>query len=240
MTRDISPDIGMIKLCLTEAHDCSYLPDRQSTTAFVDPEMAIDVELYSRMTKLGFRRSGPYLYAPKCSGCNACIPARVPVDNFKWNRAQKRCWKKNDDIMVEQLDSINIGEHFQIYARYIEQRHSDGDMYPPSRRQFEDFLGNAWECTQFLEFRLGDQLIGCAVIDVIHNGLSAIYTYFDPAFSDRGLGVLAVLVEINMAQRLGLEHLYLGYWISGCDKMKYKTNYRPLELYQQNSWRIAE
>jgi arginine-tRNA-protein transferase len=240
MTRDISPDIGTIRLCLTEAHECSYLPGQQSTTAFVDPDLRIDLELYSRMTSLGFRRSGPYLYAPKCSSCSACIPARIPVAKFEWTRAQKRCWKKNADIMVEQLDSINIGEHYPVYASYIERRHSDGDMFPPHLRQFEDFLGNAWECTQFLEFRLGSKLIGCAVVDVIENGLSAIYTYYDPDFADRGLGVLAILFEMNLAQRLGLEYLYLGYWISGCDKMNYKANYRPLELYQENHWRIRE
>jgi arginyl-tRNA--protein-N-Asp/Glu arginylyltransferase len=240
MTRDISPDIGTIRLCLTEAHECSYLPGQQSTTAFVDPDRHIDLDLYSRMTTLGFRRSGPYLYAPKCGSCTACVPARIPVASFQWSRAQKRCWKKNNEILVEQLDSINVGEHFPVYARYIEQRHPDGDMYPPMRRQFEEFLGNAWGCTQFLEFRLDSQLIGCAVVDVVHNGLSAIYTYYDPAFADRGLGVLAILFEINLAQRLGLEHLYLGYWISGCDKMKYKTNYRPLELYRENRWRISE
>lgn len=240
MTRDISPDIGTVKLCLTEPHDCSYLEDRRSTTAFVDPSLGIDTDLYSRMTEMGFRRSGPYLYAPMCAQCSACVPTRVPVASFKANRNQKRCWNKNADIMIEPVDEINIGEHFPLYARYINERHREGDMYPPSRKQFEEFLGNPWESTQFLEFRLADKLIGCAVIDIINNGLSAIYTYFDPAYTDRSIGNLAILFQIAMAQRLGLDYLYLGYWIADCAKMKYKTNYKPLQLYRENSWQLAD
>ena len=129
MTRDISPDIGTIKLALTEPHECSYLEGRRSTTAFVDPSLTVDTELYSRMTTMGFRRSGSYLYSPMCAQCSACVPARVPVMDFKMSRAQKRCWNKNRDVMVEQLESINRDEHF-LYARYINARHSDGDMYP--------------------------------------------------------------------------------------------------------------
>ena len=240
MTRDISPDIGTIKLCLTEPHDCSYLEGRRSTTAFVDPSLNIDKDLYSKMTTMGFRRSGPYLYAPMCAQCSACVPTRVPVANFQWNRNQKRCWKKNVDIKIEQLDTINIDEHFPLYARYINERHKDGDMYPPLKTQFEEFLGSPWQTTQFLELRLADKLIGCAVVDIINNGISAIYTYFDPAYTDRSLGNLAVLFEIKMAQQLGLDYLYLGYWIADCAKMKYKTNYRPLELYRENNWQLAE
>ena len=240
MTRDISPDMGTIKLCLTEPHDCSYLQGRRSTTAFVDPELNIDTQLYSKMTAMGFRRSGPYLYAPMCAQCNACVPARVPVASFKESRGQKRCWKKNADITIEQLDVLNIDEHFPLYARYINERHKDGDMYPPFRKQFEDFLGNPWQSTRFLEFRLAGKLIGCAVVDILNNGVSAIYTYFDPLYSDRGLGNLAVLYEIRMARQLELDYLYLGYWIADCAKMKYKTNYRPLELYRGNNWQLAD
>ena len=240
MTRDISPDIGAVKLCLTEPHDCSYLEGRRSTTAFVDTSLRIDTDLYSRMTEIGFRRSGAYLYAPMCAQCSACVPARVPVATFKLNRSQRRCLTKNADIMIEQLDEINLNEHFPLYARYINKRHRDGDMYPPSRNQFEEFLGNPWQSTQYLEFRLAEKLIGCAVVDIINNGLSAIYTYFDPAYTNRSLGNLAILFQIGMAQQLGLQYLYLGYWIADCAKMNYKASYRPLQLYRENSWQLAD
>ena len=239
MTRDISPDIGKIRLLLTEPHDCSYLDNRQATTAFVDPEIEIDDALYGRMSDMGFRRSGLYLYSPLCSACNACVPARIPVDIFRPSRSQKRCLKRNSDITVRQVKNISFDEHYPVYDRYISGRHYQGDMFPPSRDQFEQFLGNAWDCTNFLELCIDGELIGCAVVDVLPNALSAIYTYFDPDYTARSLGTLAVLFQIQLAQHMGLGYLYLGYWIEDCQKMSYKTNYKPLELLQENTWRLS-
>ena len=113
-------------------------------------------------------------------------------------------------------------------------------MFPPTRDQFEQFLGNAWDCTCFLEFRENGELIGCAVVDVLPDALSAIYTYFHPDYSTRSLGTLAVLFQIELAQKLNMTYLYLGYWVAGCQKMEYKTNYKPLELLQENTWRLHE
>ena len=240
MTRDISPDIGKIRLLLTEPHECSYLEQRQSTTAFVDPDIAISSELYGRMSAMGFRRSGPYLYSPFCTDCKSCIPARIPVEAFVPSRSQKRCLKRNQDVQVKQVSTLDFDEHYPVYDRYIRARHYQGDMFPPSRTQFEQFLGNAWECTGFLELRVDGELIGCAVVDSLPNALSAIYTYFEPDQSARGLGNLAVLLQINLAQELAMDYLYLGYWISDCRKMSYKTNYSPLELLQENTWRLHE
>jgi arginine-tRNA-protein transferase len=239
MTRDISPDIGKIRLLLTEPHDCSYLDNQQATTAFVDPETEIDAQLYGRMSAMGFRRSGLYLYSPLCSACNACVPARIPVMDFRPSRSQKRCLKRNGDIVVKQVKHISFDQHYPIYDRYICARHHQGDMFPPSREQFEQFLGNAWDCTRFLEFRIGKQLIGCAVVDHLPAALSAIYTYFDPEYAERSLGTLAVLLQIQLAQQLELEYLYLGYWIADCQKMNYKTHYRPLQLLRENIWQLA-
>jgi len=113
-------------------------------------------------------------------------------------------------------------------------------MYPPTLDQFEQFLGTAWDCTNFLEFRVEGKLIGCAVMDVLPNALSAIYTYFDPVESVRSLGTLAVLFQVSLAQQLGMKSVYLGYWIEDCQKMSYKTNYQPLEILQENTWQISE
>jgi arginine-tRNA-protein transferase len=240
MTRDISPDIGKIRLLLTEPHACSYLEQHQSTTAFVDPDIAISTELYGRMSALGFRRSGPYLYSPFCSDCKSCIPARIPVDAFIPSRSQKRCLKRNQDVQVNQVSSLDVDEHYPVYDSYIRGRHYQGDMFPPYRTQFEQFLGKAWDCTSFLELRVDEELIGCAVVDSLPNALSAIYTYFEPNHSARGLGNLAVLLQINLARELAMDYLYLGYWIADCLKMNYKTNYSPLELLQENTWCLHE
>lgn len=240
MTRDITPDISRVRLFLTEPHNCSYLHDQQATTAFVDPQSEIDVALYTRLSEIGFRRSGPYLYTPHCVACQSCVPARIPVSEFKPDRSQKRCWDRNREVRVEQLESINFYEHYALYERYISERHSQGDMYPPSERQFREFLGTPWECTRFLEFRMQDKLAGCAVIDVLENGISAIYTYFDPSYAQRSLGNLGILFQIYLARRLGLQFVYLGYWISDCRKMSYKTRFRPVELYRENRWKILD
>ena len=240
MTRDISSDIQRIRLFQAEPHACSYLSGRDSTTAFVDPELSVDPELYERLSMVGFRRSGPYLYTPMCGACKACISARVPVALFRPSRAQKRCLKRNLDIKVERCDSIDLEKHYPLYAKYINERHADGDMYPPTKLQFEQFLGDAWECTQYLEFHLNDELIGCAVVDVLPESLSAIYTYFDPALDRRGLGNLAVLLQIQMAEVLDKRYVYLGYWIEDCQKMNYKKQYQPIELLQENSWHLNE
>lgn len=240
MTRDISPDISHIRLLLTEPHECSYLEGQKATTAFVDQAVKVDTALYGRMATMGFRRSGTYLYTPMCNNCDACVPARLPVDLFRRNRSQKRCWTRNAEVQINQCDSIDINEHYAIYERYIVERHQQGDMYPPTQEQFEQFLCHPWECTNFLEFRVHDTLIGCAVIDVLPDAISAVYTYFDPDESTRSLGTLAVLFQIALAQQLGMSYVYLGYWIENCQKMSYKTNYRPLELLRENTWQISE
>ena len=173
---------------------------------FVDPDTVIDVPLYSQLSRMGFRRNGNFLYTPRCGGCALCLASRVDVQRFKRNRSQRRCWTKNADVVIDQLASIDMAEHYEVYSAYIAQRHSDGDMYPPSMKQFEDYLGRPWECTSYLEMRLADQLIGCAVIDSIDHGLSATYTYFHPDFADRGPRHARGVVSnrINSQARLGL------------------------------------
>ena len=125
---------------------------------------------------------------------------------------------------------------YSLYARYIESRHRDGDMYPPSRQQFDSFLTREWETTHFYCFYDRDQLIAVAVVDVIDNGLSAIYTFFDPDLNARSLGAYAILWQIEEARRLNLGHVYLGYWIRQCRKMAYKVQYRPIELLVNGRW----
>jgi|TARA_B110001450_G_scaffold216390_1_gene209970 arginine-tRNA-protein transferase len=237
LSQIIAAETFEIGLLISEAHDCSYIAAETARMLFVDPDTVIDVPLYSQLSRMGFRRNGNFLYTPRCVGCALCLASRVDVQRFKRNRSQRRCWTKNADVVIDQLASIDMAEHYEVYSAYIAQRHSDGDMYPPSMKQFEDYLGRPWECTSYLEMRLADQLIGCAVIDSIDHGLSATYTYFHPDFADRGLGTLAVLFQIELIRKLGLDYLYLGYWIELCEKMSYKRNFQPLEVFRDNCWR---
>jgi len=228
--------LSNLKVFATHPHECSYLPDEQATTLFVDPAARIDLHLYTQLSELGFRRSGPHLYRPHCAGCEACIPARVPVNRFAPNRQQRRIWQRNQDLQVVDRTQIHGDELYPLYARYIEQRHRDGDMYPPTRQQFDSFLTREWDATHFYCFYAAEQLLAVAVVDVLESGLSAIYTFFEPDQQARSLGVFAVLWQIEQAQRLNLNNVYLGYWIKQCRKMAYKINYRPIELLINGRW----
>lgn len=229
-------DLAHLKFYATQPHACSYLPEEQATTLFLDPQKLIDVTTYSTLSELGFRRSGDHLYRPHCSNCSACIPARIPVDAFRPNSQQKRILKRNADLQVSASLPAVTDEVYSLYSRYIEARHADGDMYPPSREQFASFLVRKWPFCLFYEFRHEGRLIAVAVTDQMINGLSAVYTFYDPEEHRRSLGRYAILWQIEEARRSRLEALYLGYWIKNCRKMNYKTEYRPIEMLVNQRW----
>jgi arginine-tRNA-protein transferase len=229
-------ELAHLKFYATQPHPCSYLLDEQATTLFLDPSQPMDVEVYAQLSTLGFRRSGDHLYRPHCQTCQACIPARIPVDQFTPTRQQRKILKRNADLDVSTVTPCFTEEYYDLYLRYIETRHADGDMYPPSREQFSTFLVSELAFSRFIEFRLGSQLLAIAVTDVLPNGLSAVYTFFDPAHEQRSLGRYAILWQIAEAASQGLHALYLGYWIKNCRKMNYKTQYRPIELLVNQRW----
>jgi arginine-tRNA-protein transferase len=224
-------------LYATPPHECSYLPERQATTVFIDPHFPKDAALYDTLSQHGFRRSGEHLYRPHCHGCDACIPVRIPVHAFQPRRSQKRIWRTNQDLTVKQRIATFQAEHFNLYCRYLNARHRGGGMDNPTRESYHQFLISSWADTIFYEFRWQEQLVAVAVADIFENGLSAVYNFFDPALTKRSLGVYAVLWEIEQTRQLGLESLYLGYWIKECQKMNYKTEYNPLEFYRHGVWR---
>lgn len=228
--------LANIRVFATYPHDCSYLEGELATTLFVDPATPIDTHIYSQLSSIGFRRSGPHLYRPHCGSCTACIPARVPVADFLPDRNQRRVLARNTDIEAHTVTSIDSDTHFSLYSRYIQARHSDGDMHPPDRAQYEAFLTSEWDCTSFVEFHGAGRLLAVTVLDRLDNGLSAIYTYYDPAEHRRSLGSYVILWQIARARQLGLAAVYLGYWIRNCRKMSYKTRFRPIELLVDGQW----
>lgn len=229
-------DLSNIKLFATHEHPCSYLEGETATTVFVDPAAEIDNHVYSELSRYGFRRSGKHIYRPRCSNCHACIPIRTHAHAFKQTRSQKRCWRRNQDMAIRVVQNINTDEHYSLYADYIGKKHADGDMYPPSRSQYEDFLCEGWGSTLYIEGRVGGKLIMVAVSDKLENGLSAIYTYYDTFESKRSLGVYSILYQLNLAKKMELQYLYLGYWIKRCQKMSYKNHYRPFDVLINNRW----
>ncbi|OOE13518.1 arginyltransferase [Stutzerimonas degradans] len=228
--------LARLKFYATQPHPCSYLPDEQATTLFLDPSQPMDVQVYAELSEMGFRRSGDHLYRPHCQRCSACIPARIPATGINLSRQQKRILKRNADLQVRPVKPAFTEEYYALYASYIEKRHADGDMYPPSRDQFNTFLVRDLSFCRFYEFRLGGLLKALAVTDVLPNGLSAVYTFYDASDERRSLGRYAILWQIGEAARLGLKAVYLGYWIKNCRKMNYKTEYRPIELLVNQRW----
>ncbi|HIZ50439.1 MAG TPA: arginyltransferase [Candidatus Pseudomonas excrementavium] len=229
-------DLAHLKFYATQPHPCSYLPEEQAVTLFLDPQQPIQPDTYSQLSELGFRRSGEHLYRPHCAQCRACVPARIPAADFVPNKQQLRIHKRNRDLQVTTRRPVMNEEIYQLYSRYIIARHSDGDMFPPSREQFQSFLVSEDAFCEFNEFRLDGRLLAVAVTDRLNNGLSAVYTFFDPDQSRRSLGRYAILWQIEQARRSGLPAVYLGYWIRNCRKMNYKTEYRPLEMLINQRW----
>ena len=225
-----------IRFFVTDAHPCSYLPDEQASTLFIDPEHQIDGALYSQLSRNGFRRSGAHIYRPHCGACDACIPIRTLATEFRPNRRMRRIAKRNADLQIVMRPNVDRDEHFQLYERYINLRHHNGDMYPPSRDQFDSFLSSEWGVTHFIEYRLEGKLIAASVTDVMDDGLSAIYTYFEPELEQRSLGVFAITTQLQMCVDMGMPYVYLGYWIKACQKMAYKIDYRPCEVRVNERW----
>ena len=221
----------------TPPHECSYLSDKEAITLFADPRFPKNTQLYSTLLGNGFRRSGEHLYQPYCTGCSACIPIRIPVSDFKPTRNQVRTWKRNYDLIIRPRDAGFDLQHYDLYQRYLVSRHAGGGMDNPTPESYMDFLTATWADTVFLEMKHDNKLLAVAVVDRMDDALSAVYTFFDPEYSNRSLGKFAILYAINEARKTGLSWLYLGYWIAECKKMNYKNEYQPMEYFLDSKWR---
>ena len=226
-----------IRLFAGEPHSCSYLPGRESLAHFVDPATMLNAERYAALLAHGFRRSGRFLYRPACPGCRACVPLRLPASRFKPDRSQRRCQASNRDLSLEVSPAHITEEHFDLYRRYLRARHPAGGMDEPTPDSCRDFLLADWCETRFIDLRLGDRLVATAVTDLAENAASAVYTFFDPEQSHRGLGSFAVTEQARLAETWILDYLYLGFWIEESPKMAYKTRFRPHERFLNGAWR---
>jgi len=225
---------------ISAEQDCSYLPGLRSVSVFADPNAPLNTAIYSILIDHGFRRSADHVYRPHCPACQECKSTRVAVQAFKATKSQKRSWKRNLDIEVTEVKAEFKSEHFELYKRYMHARHEDGAMDHDDPERYFEFLGSSWCDTRFIEFRLNQKLIAVAVTDILTNGLSALYTFFDPEYHQRSLGTFAILWQINRAKDLQKSWLYLGYWIKDCDKMRYKNQFKPMEIWENDLWILNE
>lgn len=225
-----------LQFYLTAAYPCSYLADRQARSQVAAPGGRVDTAVYSELVRLGFRRSGHHVYRPRCDTCRACTPVRLRVDEFRPKRSQRRCDARNADLQFR-LKPLEFDEtHYQLYRRYQQARHPGAGMDQDDRDQYAGFLLQSSVDSALMEFSLDGKPVMVALIDRLLDGLSAVYTFYDPALEARSLGVYGVLSEIALTRELGLPYLYLGYWIAQCRKMSYKRAYQPLEVLRDGRW----
>jgi arginine-tRNA-protein transferase len=211
------------------------LPGQQEQLSVLLSQAQQKALYYQQLLELGFRRSGDSLYAPACPTCSQCQSLRVNVQQFAASRSQKRLLNKTAAVHSEWQQQLN-DDDYQLFARYIEARHKDGPMYPTSRKVFDDFLGKSWSTTHYLKLYHQQQLIAVCVSDVLPQALSAVYTFFEPSLSHLSLGRLAVLRQIEHANKANKTWLYLGFQIDACQKMNYKSHYLPNQRYIEGKW----
>lgn len=232
------PPFLRIQFYLTSPYPCSYLEGWKARSQVATPAHLIGPAAYSRLIQAGFRRSGHYTYRPHCDGCRRCVPVRVRVNEFIPNRSQRRCLLLNQNLDVTSRALEFDAEHYDLYRRYQCMRHAGGGMDQDDSDQYSQFLLSSQVKSLLLEFRQEGKLVMVSLVDEVQDGLSAVYTFFEPELSKRGLGTYAVLWQIEHARKLGLHYLYLGYWIRDSRKMAYKSNFRPLEGMRENEWKV--
>lgn len=228
-----------LQFYLTSAYPCSYLPGRMARSLVATPNELVDSAVYSELIRLGFRRSGAYNYRPQCSQCQACVPVRLAVDEFERNRAQRRAWKAHSALTSGVRELVYDPEHHELYRRYQASRHAGGGMDQDDREQYERFLMQSHATTYLVEFREGSEgapLRMVSLIDKVNDGLSSVYTFYDPDLPRASFGTYNILWQAALCRELELPYLYLGYWIEHSRKMAYKINYQPLEGLIESHW----
>lgn len=226
-----------LQLYITAESPCSYFDDRMSSNLVPDPELRLNMPIYNQLIQHGFRRSGKHCYRPHCHGCRSCVACRLAIEDFVASRSQRRCYKANQDLKLTAVSAGFTDEYFDLYSRYLNSRHTDGSMSNPVEDDFKQFLYCNWSDTQFLELRLNGVLIAVAVTDIVSDGVSAVYSFFEPKMESRSLGTYCILKQIDYTIELNLNYVYLGYWIENHKKMHYKSNFKPLQKYIDEQWR---
>ncbi len=237
---------------LTAASPCPYLPGREERKVFTHLVGTKARELNDLLTHGGFRRSQTIAYRPACESCRACVSLRVLVDEFEPGRTWRKTVKRNSDLIGVSQPNKPTSEQYSLFRRYLDRRHPEGGMAEMTVLDYAMMVEDSHVDTNVIEYRKRGpdsgvtgkgvrELIGLSLTDRMSDGLSMVYSFYDPAHSDRSLGTWMILDHIDRARKLGLPYLYLGYWVQGSQKMDYKARFLPQERLMGRGWeRIDE
>ena len=231
-----------LRFFLTAPSPCPYLPGRFERKVFAHLPLADGPSVNDSLTQSGFRRSQNIAYRPACESCMACVSARLPVADYVFSRSERRILARNEDIVRSVVAAEATMEQFDLLRRYLTTRHADGGMAEMTWPDYVAMVEDTAVRTHLVEYRRASadggpgDLIACALIDLMGDGLSMVYSFYDPAWPKRSLGSFMILDHVVQAGLIGLPFVYLGYWVRGSDKMDYKARFSPLELLRPEGW----
>lgn len=232
---------ALLRFFRTPAMPCPYLEGRQERLIFARLDGMHSAALHNVLAHAGFRRSHNIVYRPDCEGCSACVPVRLRAREFQPTRSQRRVLARNNELTASTGPAIASPDHFRQFERYQASRHADGSMADMDFDEYSAMVENTPVETMLVEYRDPDGVLcGVALTDHLKDGLSMVYSFFEPDQHRRSLGTFMILDHIRRAAQLGLDHVYLGYWISDCSKMSYKTRFRPLEMLDRSGWQTFD
>lgn len=231
-----------IRFYMTNPAPCPYLDGKEERKVFTNLAVDDAEALHDALSHGGFRRSQSIAYRPACTACSSCRATRIPVADFVPSKRWRRVLRKNDDFVRTPRHPTATREQFRLLKRYLDGRHAKGGMASMDLRDFVSMIEGSPVPSVIFEYRLGDEedapLIAAALVDVLKDGLSMVYSFFEPEYANRGIGNFLILDHIEYARELNLPYVYMGYWVEDSPKMGYKADFRPLEVLYGDEWRI--
>lgn len=234
-----------LRFFLTAPSPCPYLPERFERKVFAHLPLSDGASVNDSLTQVGFRRSQNIAYRPACEACSACVSARIPVADYVFSRSERKALSRNADIQRQLVEAEATMEQFDLLRRYLLARHADGGMAEMTWPDYVAMVEDTAVRTHMIEYRVksdgpgpGD-LIACALVDLMSDGLSLVYSFYDPTLARRSLGSFVILDHIVQAGLTSLPYVYLGYWVRGSEKMDYKVRFSPIELLKPDGWTLA-